>query len=121
MGTRPGWDWWKLRVTSASHEGRLQQEERSAFCGRVRDNARMTPQKESLFGQLVFRTADGKGALVFVYRGSSTFRLSRMSEGVMEDRSNIDTHSGDVSGYISEARLEWGDLIDASVEWKPSR
>ena len=77
-------------------------------------------KSQQFLGELVFETRAKGIAVVRVYRGESTFTLSRTIKGeVTEEASKADAHGGDVAGYIAEAAQRWADLKREDVKWKP--
>jgi hypothetical protein len=81
----------------------------------------MKRKSDSLFGELSFRTKDGKRAVVQVYRGRDTFKLRRVvSDGTVDEKVNVDVYGGDLRGYASEATLKWSDLELDGVELRPA-
>jgi hypothetical protein len=76
----------------------------------------MMQRNEDLIGELLFRTRDGGGVVVLVYRGKSTFTLTRLGE---DERPNINSWGGKVDDWIREAMLEWSDLVREDVKWTP--
>jgi len=80
----------------------------------------MKQGKDNLIGEVLFRTKDGDRASVHVYRGRSTFTLTRiMPGGRFDERRNIDAWARSVDDCIHEAVLEWDDLVLESAEWTP--
>ncbi len=80
----------------------------------------MKRKSDSLIGELIFPTNDGKRAVVQVYQGKDTFKLRRvMWDGTLDEKVNVDVYRGDLRGYASEATLKWSDLDLDGVELKP--
>lgn len=84
-------------------------------------NKDMKRKSDGVIGELIFRTNDGKRAVVRVYRGNDTFTLRRvMWDGTLDERVNIDVYGGNLRGYASEAALKWSDLELDGVELRPT-
>ena len=76
---------------------------------------------ETVYGELIFlRTREKGRAVICVYRGESTFTLSRvMKNGLRDELTKPDPYDGDTTRYIEEATLNWSDLERDGVVWKP--
>jgi hypothetical protein len=71
-------------------------------------------------GELLFQTHDKGVAVVCVYRGQSSFRLTRtVQPAVIEEVNKADSGNLDIARYILEATLKWTDLERDGVQWKP--
>jgi hypothetical protein len=76
--------------------------------------------KYRLIGELLFQARNKGLAAVRVYRGQSSFRLTRaVDPSIIEEVSKVDPYNGDISRYILEATLKWTDLEREGVQWKP--
>lgn len=76
-------------------------------------------KSDRLFGELLF-TCKGSVVVVRVYRGDSTFTITRVIDpAVVEEVTKVDSYGGDITGYILEATLKWSDLEREGVQWKP--
>jgi hypothetical protein len=54
---------------------------------------------QTVYGELIFRTRDKGVAVVCVYRGESTFTLSRvMKNGSRDELTKPDPYDGDTTG-----------------------